>query len=168
MRPEAISSTLKKMINHKHLRKLLTKRVDDYIYKKIVVDDSEDLQSVQIKRYQFLSAMLRCMVRNVNKGYVSSEIVEKIIDVFVQNNLIRKDHSYNRAVEKYKEKYGEPPPTFIVFSPTQKCNLKCVGCYAASGTDTAATIPYPIVDRIIREVHDIFGGRFVTISGGEP
>ena len=68
MKPETISSTLKKMINHKHLRKLLTKRIDDYIYEKMVVDDSEYLRSVQIKRYQFLSATLHCMVRNVGKG----------------------------------------------------------------------------------------------------
>ena len=88
--------------------------------------------------------------------------------MFVRNNLIREDQSCNQAVEDYKEKYGELPPTFIVFSPTQKCNLKCIGCYAASGADTAATVPYPLVDRVAGEVHDLFGGRFITISGGEP
>ena len=168
MKPEIISSTLKKMVNHKHLRKLLAKKIDDYLHKTIVNEESDDLRQVQVKRYQFLSAMLHCLNRNVDRGYVSSKIMEKIVDVFVQNNLIRGDRSYNQAVEEYKEKYGELPPTFIVFSPTQKCNLKCIGCYAASGADTAATIPYPIVDRIVREVHDLFGSRFITISGGEP
>jgi len=168
MKPEIISSTLKTMVNHKHLRKLLEKKIDDYIYKSMVNDDSDDLRQVQIKRYQFLSAMLHCVNRNIDKDYVSGKIIEKIVDVFVQNNLIRKDHSCNQAVEEFEEKYGELPPTFIVFSPTQKCNLKCIGCYAGSGADTAATIPYPIVDRVIREVHDLFGGRFITISGGEP
>ena len=168
MKPETISSTLNKMVNHKHLRKLLSKSIDDYIYKKIVLDDSEDLPAVQIKRYQFLSAMLHCVIRNVDKGYVSGKIIEKIVDVLVQNNLIRESQSYNQAIARFKAKYGELPPTFIVFSPTQKCNLKCIGCYAASGTDTAATIPYPIVDRVVREVHDLFGSRFITISGGEP
>lgn len=168
MRPEIISSMLKKMVRHKHLRKMLAKKIDDYLYKAIVNDESDDLPQVQIKRYQFLSAMLRCVNRNVDKGYVSGKIMEKIIDVFVQNNLVREDQSYNQAVRQYVEKYGESPPTFIVFSPTQKCNLKCIGCYAASGTKTAATLPYPIVDRITREVHDLFGSRFITISGGEP
>lgn len=168
MKPEIISSTLKKMVNHKHLRKLLAKKIDDYIYKTMVNDESDDLRGVQIKRYQFLSAMLHCLNRNVDRGYVSGKIMEKIVDVFVQNNLVREDQSYNEAVEQYKKTYGEFPPTFIVFSPTQKCNLKCIGCYAASGADTAATIPYPIVDRIVHEVHDLFGSRFITISGGEP
>jgi len=168
MKPEVISSTLKKMVKHKHLRKLLAKKIDDYIYKIIVDDESEDLREVRIKRYQFLSAMLRCVNRNIDKGYVSKQVMKKIIDVLVQNNLICEDQNYTQAVEKYKEKYGEMPPSFIVFSPTQKCNLRCIGCYAASGVDTGATIPYPLVDRVISEVHDLFGGRFITISGGEP
>jgi MoaA/NifB/PqqE/SkfB family radical SAM enzyme len=159
---------LKQMIRHKHLRKLLAKRIDDYIYKKVVVDDLQDLKQVRVKRYQFLSAMLHCVRRNVEKGHVSDRILERIVDVFVQNNLIREDQSYNRVVQNYNNKYGELPPTFIVFSPTQRCNLKCIGCYAASGADTPVTIPYPIVDRVVREVHDLFGARFITISGGEP
>jgi len=168
MKPEVISSTLKKMVKHKYLRKLLTKKVDDYIYKNIVDDDSEDLQQVKIKRYQFLSAMMRCVNRNIDKGYISKQLMKTIIKVLVENTLICEDQSYAQAVEKYEEKYGEKPPSFIVFSPTQKCNLKCIGCYAASGIDTSATVPYPFVDRVVSEVHDLFGGRFITISGGEP
>lgn len=168
MKPKVISSNLKMMVNHKHLRKLLAKRIDNYIYKKIVSDDTEDLSQVRIKKYQFLSAMLHCLNRNIDKGYVSGKIMSKIVDVFVKNNLIRDNQNYNQVIENYKKRYGEFPPTFIVFSPTQKCNLKCIGCYAASGTDTPATIPYPLVDRVIGETHDLFGSRFVTISGGEP
>jgi len=168
MKTEAISSKLTKMVSHKHLRKLLAKKIDNYIYKTIVSDDSEDLKVVRMKRYQFLSAMLHCVIRNVDKGYVSVETMKKIIDVLVQNNLIGGGESYEQAIEKFEEKYGEPPPSFIVLSPTQKCNLNCIGCYASSTARTAATIPYPIVDRVVSEVHDSFGSRFITISGGEP
>lgn len=168
MKPQVVSPTLIKMVSHKHLRKLLAKRIEDYLYKVMVNDASEDLREVQIKRYQFLSAMLRCVNKNIDRGYISNEIIKKIVDVLVQNNLVCDDEAYNLAVNRYKEKYGELPPTFIVLSPTQKCNLNCIGCYAASGIDTPATIPYSIVDRIVGEVHDLFGGRFITISGGEP
>jgi hypothetical protein len=58
MKPEVISSTLKKMVKHKHLRKLLAGRIDGYIYRSIVNDRSDDLRGVQVKRYEFLSAML--------------------------------------------------------------------------------------------------------------
>jgi MoaA/NifB/PqqE/SkfB family radical SAM enzyme len=168
MKPEVISSTLIKMVNHKHLRKLFVKRADDYIYKNMVNDESEDLQHVQLKRYQFLSAMLHCVVRNIDKGNVSTKIIRKIVNVLVENNLIREDHSYIQAMEKFEEKYGEPPPTFIVLSPTQVCNLKCIGCYASSAANTQATMPYPYVDRIVGETYDCWGSRFMTISGGEP
>jgi len=168
MKPEVISSTLIKMVNHKHLRKLLVKKTDNYIYKSMVNNDSEDLRHVQLKRYQFISAMLHCVVRNVDKGSVSKEVIKKNIDVLVQNNLMEGDQGYEQTVEKFKEKYGERPPSFIVFSPTQKCNLKCIGCYASSAANTSATVPYSYVDRIVGEIHDCWGSRFITISGGEP
>lgn len=81
---------------------------------------------------------------------------------FFSSSLLKK------AKESFKNKYKTNPPHFIVVSPTQKCNLNCKGCYAASSPGTAATIPFDIFDRILKENHDIFGSRFVTISGGEP
>jgi len=132
MKTEAIPSRLIKMANHKHLRKLLSKKIDNYIYESVANNGSEDLEKVALKRYQFLSAMLHCVIRSMDKGYVSREIIKKIIDVLVENNLIREDQSCVQAVERFKEKYGEEPPTFIVFSPTQRCNLNCIGCYASS------------------------------------
>ncbi len=168
MRSEFISSTLIRMVNHKHLRKLLAKRIDDYVYRSVVNEESEDLKQVQIRRYQYLSAMLRCVNRGMDSGYVSPEIITKIVNVLVQNNLVREDQNYTQAVERFKLKYGEDPPTFIVLSPTQRCNLKCIGCYASSAADTSATIPYSYVDKVIGEIHDDWGVRFVTISGGEP
>jgi len=146
MKTEVLPPTLIKMANQKHLRKLLAKKIDDYIYKSIVNDDSEDLQQVCLRKYQFLSAMLHCVVRNVDKGYISKEVMKKIIDVFVQNSLIGGDQSYEQAIERFKGKYGEMPPSFILFSPTQICNLKCIGCYASSAANTPATVPYPYVD----------------------
>ena len=103
MEPEAFSSTLIKMVNHKHLRKLLVKKADNYIYKSLVKKDTEDLEKVKLKRYQFMSAMLHCVINNINKGYVSPEIVRTIIDVLVENNLIREDRSYNQAMEEFED-----------------------------------------------------------------
>ena len=168
MKAETIPSKLIKMIDYKHTRKLLARKIDDYVHKSVVDNDSEDLKKVRLKRYQFLSAMLHCVLRNIDKGYISKEVIKRMVDVLVQNNLIRGDQIYEQAIEEFKEKYGELPPTFIVFSPTQKCNLNCIGCYASSTSESAATIPYQIVDRVVGEVHDSFGSRFITISGGEP
>jgi len=166
MKTEVLSTTLIKMVNHKRLRKILAKKIDDYIYKGIVSDQSEDLREVQIRRYQYLSAMLACINKNVDKGIVSAEILKKIVKVFVQNNLTREDDTYTQAVRRYEQKYGELPPTFIVVSPTQRCNLSCTGCYADSTARAAATIPHFYFDRVVSEAHNLFGCRFVTIIGG--
>jgi MoaA/NifB/PqqE/SkfB family radical SAM enzyme len=168
MNSETMSSTLNKMVNHKHLRKMLIKKADNYIYKNLVTEDNKDLEQVKLKRYQFLSAMLYCIVKNINKGHVSPEIVRKIINVLVENNFIRQGRTYIQAMEEFEKEYGEQPPTFIVFSPTQVCNLRCIGCYASSEANKQSTVPYRYVDKVIGETYERWGSRFVTISGGEP
>jgi MoaA/NifB/PqqE/SkfB family radical SAM enzyme len=168
MKTAIVSSTLIKIINNGVMRKILAKKVDNYIYKSIVEEDGEDIKEVRNKRYQFLSAMLACVIRNIDKGYISTQFLKKIVTVLVEDNFIRYSESSRQSIDKFRDKYGELPPSFIVFAPTQKCNLECIGCYAASGVNTPATIPYPYVDRVVGEVHDLFGGRFITISGGEP
>jgi MoaA/NifB/PqqE/SkfB family radical SAM enzyme len=57
-------------------------------------------------------------------------------------------------------------PFFFVISPTMRCNLRCIGCYAAD---------YPKKDQLNRDVIDhiladarTMGIYFITISGGEP
>jgi MoaA/NifB/PqqE/SkfB family radical SAM enzyme len=168
MKTEVLIPNLLKMINQRQLRNILARKIDDYLYKKFVVENNEDLKMVGLRKYQFLSAMLACVVKNIDKGYVSPKIIEKIADVLIENNFIRGDSEYQRSIEKFQAKYGELPPTFIVLSPTQRCNLKCIGCYANSDAKQSATIKYSYVDKVLREIHDFWGCRFVTISGGEP
>jgi len=40
MESDFLSTALVKMVSHPHLRRLLAKRVDDYVYKHVVRDDS--------------------------------------------------------------------------------------------------------------------------------
>jgi MoaA/NifB/PqqE/SkfB family radical SAM enzyme len=54
-----------------------------------------------------------------------------------------------------------------VVSPTKACNLRCVGCYADSGTDREK-LDWQVFDRILSEVKDLWGKQAVVISGGEP
>jgi MoaA/NifB/PqqE/SkfB family radical SAM enzyme len=61
---------------------------------------------------------------------------------------------------------GITPPSFLVISPTMRCNLRCYGCYAGQYTK-ADELDYDTVSRIISEAKEI-GMYFITISGGEP
>ena len=51
MNSGVISPILIKMIDHKHTRKLLAKKIDAYVYKSIVDDDSEDLGKIWETEY---------------------------------------------------------------------------------------------------------------------
>jgi MoaA/NifB/PqqE/SkfB family radical SAM enzyme len=69
--------------------------------------------------------------------------------------------------EKYKEKYGEWPPTLLVVSPSMRCNLRCEGCYAAEYQKYGELSPEEFTDLVAQAKND-FGIHFFTILGGEP
>jgi len=61
---------------------------------------------------------------------------------------------------------GRAAPFLIVISPTMRCNLRCVGCYAFNYT-RHDDLPLEVVDRVITEAKEM-GVYFFTITGGEP
>jgi len=160
---------LKKGIESKTGRRILLKNFTQKTYKALVEENKEDLKTIQIKKYQWVSALITQLAKNLDKGYISPSVAKKLLEVLGLNSFFRNRLSeIKKAKENYRKKYQINPPSFIVISPTQKCNLKCTGCYAASSPKATATLPFEIFDRILKENHDIFGSRFVTISGGEP
>jgi MoaA/NifB/PqqE/SkfB family radical SAM enzyme len=66
----------------------------------------------------------------------------------------------------FAKKYGINPPNHLVISPTMKCNLRCIGCYAWQYSKKD-DLPYDVCNRIIDEANDI-GLYFFVITGGEP
>ncbi len=69
-----------------------------------------------------------------------------------------------RRTEEQRE--GLPSPSTVVIEPTDRCNLRCPGCYAnsrASGSD----LPFEQLVAIVEQVIDM-GVSLITLSGGEP
>ncbi|MEA3407398.1 MAG: radical SAM protein [Chloroflexota bacterium] len=66
-----------------------------------------------------------------------------------------------------REHDDSAPPSFLVISPGNLCNLHCKGCYASSGDDREK-LDWQVFDRLISETRDLWGSGFVVISGGEP
>jgi len=66
----------------------------------------------------------------------------------------------------FAKKYGINPPNHLVISPSMKCNLRCIGCYAWQYSKKD-DLPYDVCNRIIDEANDI-GLYFFVITGGEP
>jgi MoaA/NifB/PqqE/SkfB family radical SAM enzyme len=61
---------------------------------------------------------------------------------------------------------GHWVPSFVVISPTMRCNLKCTGCYSGLYSKQGELSEAEIC-RILDECRSI-GAYFVVISGGEP
>ncbi len=154
---------LKKMVfSPKPIRNQLLKQFEKKLHADLVENEKNYPKKVQEKKYQYLVAMLHSILRNIDKNYISPKVADRIISTLVKNNFIEKNLD-----KKFKEKYNSSPPSFIVLSPTQRCNLHCVGCYASARIN-APSLSYEIVDKICDEVYNEWGNRFMTISGGEP
>lgn len=68
--------------------------------------------------------------------------------------------------KRFFTKYNMKIPCMIAFSVTNKCNLKCFGCY--SSEHFKDTIPYNIVKNKIVKAGNTLGVGFFTVLGGEP
>lgn len=82
-------------------------------------------------------------------------------DLFI-NQMLK---GQRRRVE-VSEREGVNIPAFIAISPSMRCNLKCVGCYAGSYT-TGDELDFETVDRIVAEAKDM-GIYYINMAGGEP
>lgn len=69
--------------------------------------------------------------------------------------------------QELAEREGFRPPTFILISPTMRCNLDCVGCstrrYMYSQKDDW---PFELLDRVLTEAKEM-GMYFIVTLGGE-
>ena len=119
---------------------------------------------VQEMRYTALMNLLRSLERAVADGRLSRRARAGILEVFVGQVVA----GGRRNVVPFQERYGFEPPAFLVISPTQRCNLYCTGCYAASSSKDTATLEYETFARLLRDKRDDWGSHFTVISGGEP
>ncbi len=76
-------------------------------------------------------------------------------------------HEGDEKRARYREKYGENPPFFLLVSPSMACDLRCPGCYAWKyPKDQSLSVEK--VREILTEARDEMGIHFIAISGGEP
>ncbi len=169
LKENLFKSSVNTIINTKLLRKAAIKKLDRFIFNSIMNDDSLAFRGEKIERYHFLTSLMKQASYNLDKGFIKPEVTRKMVNVFAGDtfNSKRLDNMQDTQIA-FKEKYGDFPPKFLVLSPGKGCNLRCTGCYASSNSVNAEKLDFETSRRIIREAHDIFGSRFMVISGGEP
>jgi len=94
-----------------------------------------------------------------------TEIHPNVRDKMVMNFMIKYILMGPKVREDFQKKEGIPSPATIVISPTMRCNLRCIGCYAGDYSKKD-DLPIEYVDKVITEGKEI-GTYFYVISGGE-
>ena len=168
VKEKIVSNLSKAVIGNRLLRNIIAKQIEKIAYKRAMErDDDLFSQNVWRDKINGIKAMYLSVIRNLDRGIVSKRAVGRLIETLVERVFFQ-DAQEKEAVELFKEKYGIGPPLFITLSPTKRCNLNNIGCYASSTSTSAETLEWSIVDRIITELHNEIGMRFFVISGGEP
>ncbi len=98
---------------------------------------------------------------------ISREVSPTCREKFVENLIVNEVIRGTAQRKEFAEREGFTPPTFILISPTMRCNLNCVGCstrrYAYSKKDDW---PPELLDRVLTEAKEM-GMYFVVTLGGE-
>lgn len=144
-------------------RSLARPVVERILYNRIM--SREDMPREVLKeQYYIFRNMIRAADRAIKNRNISPQVRDNLARLFTGTNYFTSDD----IREEFKQQYGYPPPSFLTISPTKRCNLNCIGCYATSSSASAETLPYSIVSRVIREQKSEWGSNFTVISGGEP
>ena len=159
---------IKNISGNRVTRQAALKGLESALYKNLVTNTEPKLKKINQRKYEWIKALLANVNYNMTKGRISKHSFNRLVDVIADGAFHIDQSSYQETISKYKEKYGVEPPTFLVVSPTQKCNLNCTGCYAGSNVESKPTLPYTYLDKLLQEFHDEADGRFVVVSGGEP
>jgi MoaA/NifB/PqqE/SkfB family radical SAM enzyme len=109
------------------------------------------------------------ILNTVNRAVAAKRIgrasIRRLLKTLGRDSLMKLGGWNARA--RFVEKFGVRAPEVLLISPTKVCNLRCKGCYADS-TSELEKLSWPVLDRLVSEVHELWGGRFIVFSGGEP
>lgn len=150
-------------------RDVFKKRAEQAAYDYLIAlnEDKRPL-AVQREKLKIMMNLMETAFQRIEQGLYSRSVIQKGINLFVMQMLFDPKGEAKKAADDFMSRFGRRPPGFLVIGPTQRCNLNCKGCYAKSHDHTASTIPYSVLDRIIREKTELWGSHYTTWVGGEP
>lgn len=169
LKQNIFKEAVNQIIAKKVLRDIAVKQLDKYLYNNLKELGRQQLRQEKLDKYFFMTSIVNQVRKNLDKGVIRPAVMKKMAKVFVGDSFhVDRRKRLNPIKEAYREKYGDYPPQFLVLSPGKGCNLHCTGCYASSRSAKAEKLDFETARRVVREAHDIFGSRFITVSGGEP
>jgi MoaA/NifB/PqqE/SkfB family radical SAM enzyme len=128
----------------------------------------------RVARTEHHKAQLRYLRRLIEEQHPSVELARRVFGLrpTVRRAIINGlginatwvGHAERKA---FAAEHGVQPPFLIVISPTMRCNLRCLGCYAGEYPRESDPLSFEALDRMVCDGKEM-GVYFYTISGGEP
>jgi MoaA/NifB/PqqE/SkfB family radical SAM enzyme len=123
--------------------------------------------------HQFAKSLIDTVERAVQEQNSTAELMRRVIRQTsphvrqrLVNNLLIKYHWYGSLRRDELRAQGIAAPGTPLISPTMRCNLRCLGCYAANYSKKD-DLELEVIDRVLNEGEEM--GMFITtILGGEP
>ncbi len=169
LKQSIFNEAVNQIISKKVFRDIAVNQLDKYLYNSLMNLGRWQLEQERLDKYAFMSSLVNQVRKNLDKGVIKPSVMKKMVKVFVGDNFVPDRHKKITPVkEEFRKKHGDYPPQFLVLSPGKGCNLQCTGCYASSMAANAEKLDIETTRRIMKEAHDIYGSRFMVISGGEP
>ncbi len=147
------------------LRRPLVRRLERALTA-VQTGDATRSAGVTRDRVDFALAVLHTAERLLAEGRLGRVAVDRLLNLLLRDSMILKGDAAIK--ERFVAEHGVVPPSFLVISPGQGCNLKCAGCYASSNAASRSRLSWDVFDRLVTEERELWGGRFVVVSGGEP
>ena len=116
----------------------------------------------KLDRMDVIIGLFNGLDRIIDRGIVAKSVMLRMIDALLGNVFLNED------AKRLERETGTAPPSFVVVSPTGRCNLRCASCYAADAALKGRELPFEVFDRILREKRELWGSHWTVISGGEP
>ena len=160
---KSLNAMLCRLLENKTARRFFFKQIEFRLYR----DNMKcrpDQYPVQAKldRADVISGLFSGIDRIISRGIISRPVMGHMLDALLGNVLLNED------ARRLEQSQGVAPPSFVVISPTGKCNLRCTACYAADDALQGRQLSFEVFDRILREKRELWGSHWTVISGGEP
>jgi len=117
---------------------------------------------------------LRQLAELVERKHPAMDLIRRLLSLhpnyrrrLIQNLAINATWLGEVKRKEFALQTGVFPPYLLVISPTMRCNLRCLGCYAGQYPRSRDPLSFATLDRIVTEAKEM-GTYFFTISGGEP
>ena len=164
-RKNTIKKLLITLINTNLSRKGIISVVDNHV-KKLMLSQENDtaFHKEKFAQYCFFKNSLRMFGKRMDENLLAKSVQKKLVGNLVNNIFLNGQETREDAYEKE----GRSIPAFLVISPTKRCNLHCIGCYASSDSAHSPKLDWNTFDRILTEKTKLWNSYFTVISGGEP